>query len=241
MTTLKATVKKPRHDGFYSVYIRVTHSRKSSYIKTNKIVDAEHILENGDFTDPVVNEYCAMLIRQYTDRLNRVNTTLWSTNEVIDFLLKIEEEANFSDFARASIAHMIDDGHGRNAKNYQLAVNHLERYLGSNRIMFSQLTSTVLNLWIESLSKTNRAKEMYPTCVRQIFKKALTELNDEERGVIRVKSHFPPLRLLHSRQSIWQLSATVFPPSRHGVMWSASISSILNDLPQFGQMPFCLS
>jgi len=187
MTTLKATVKKPRHDGFYSVYIRVTHSRKSSYIKTNKIVDAEHILENGDFTDPVVNEYCALLIRQYNDRLNRVNTTLWSINEVVDYLLKIEEEANFSDFARASIAHMIDDGHGRNAKNYQLAVNHLERYLGSNRIMFSQLTSTVLNLWIESLSKTNRAKEMYPTCVRQIFKKALTELNDEERGVIRVK------------------------------------------------------
>jgi len=180
-------VRKPRNDGFYSVYIRIVHNRKPGYIKTNKIVDAEHILENGDFTDPVVNEYCAMLIRQYTDRLNRVNTTLWSTNEVIDFLLKIEEEANFSDFARASIAHMIDDGHGRNAKNYQLAVNHLERYLGSNRIMFSQLTSTVLNLWIESLSKTNRAKEMYPTCVRQIFKKALTELNDEERGVIRVK------------------------------------------------------
>jgi len=128
-------VRKPRNDGFYSVYIRIVHNRKPGYIKTNKIVDAEHILENGDFTDPVVNEYCALLIRQYNDRLNRVNTTLWSINEVVDYLLKIEEEAYFSDFVRASIAHMIDDGHGRNAKNYQLAVNHLERYLGSNRIM----------------------------------------------------------------------------------------------------------
>ena len=53
--------------------------------------------------------------------------------------------------------------------------------------MFSQLTSTVLNLWIEQLSKTNRAKEMYPTCVRQIYKKAIMELNDEERGMIRIK------------------------------------------------------
>jgi hypothetical protein len=32
-----------------------------------------------------------------------------------------------------------------------------------------------------------RAKEMYPICVRQIFKAAVTELNDEERGIIRIK------------------------------------------------------
>ena len=65
----------------------------------------------------------------------------------------------------------------------------MERYVGSNQLMFSQLTSTVLNLWIEQLSKTNRAKEMYPTCVRQIYKKAIMELNDEERGMIRIKIH----------------------------------------------------
>ena len=43
MTTFKATVKKPRSDGFYTVYIRVTHQRKTSYIKTNKIIDSAHI------------------------------------------------------------------------------------------------------------------------------------------------------------------------------------------------------
>mgnify|MGYP000463742262 CR=1 FL=1 len=51
MTTLKATVKRPRGDGFYTVYIRVTHQRKSSYIKTNKIVDEVHIAKNGELTD----------------------------------------------------------------------------------------------------------------------------------------------------------------------------------------------
>jgi len=82
---------------------------------------------------------------------------------------------------------MEKDGHERNARNYQLAVNHLERYLGTTKIMFCDLTSTVLNLWIESLSQTNRAKEMYPTCVRQIFKQAIMNLNDEERGIVRIK------------------------------------------------------
>ena len=64
MTTLKAMVRKPRTDGLYSVYIRVIHNRKPGYIKTDKIIDAEHIASNGELTDPVVNEYCAMLIRK---------------------------------------------------------------------------------------------------------------------------------------------------------------------------------
>lgn len=68
-----------------------------------------------------------------------------------------------------------------------MAVASLEKYLGTNQISFAQLSSTVLNKWIESLAKTNRAKEMYPVCVRQIFKAALVELNDEERGLIRIK------------------------------------------------------
>ena len=33
----------------------------------------------------------------------------------------------------------------------------------------------------------NRVKEMYPTCLRQIFKRALIELNDEERDAFKCK------------------------------------------------------
>lgn len=187
MTTFKATVKKPRSDGFYTVYIRITHQRKSSYMKTNKIVDEAHITKKGEIKDPVVNEYCSMLIRRYNDRLNRVDATLWDIKEVIEYLLKDDQGVCFSEYARQFIDKMIADGHARNARNYQLAVNHLERFIGSNQLMFSSLTSTVLNNWIDFLSITNRAKEMYPTCVRQIFKKAIMELNDEERGIFKIK------------------------------------------------------
>lgn len=54
MTTLKAMVRKPRTDGFYSVYIRIVHNRKPGYIKTNKIVDAEHITSNGELSMSIV-------------------------------------------------------------------------------------------------------------------------------------------------------------------------------------------
>lgn len=105
-------------------------------------------MKGGDLTDPVVNEYCAMLIRQYTDRLNRVNATCWEIKEVIEFLLKDDEEACFSDYARKFIDRMEADGHERNAKNYRLAVNHLERFMGTTRLLFSNLSSSAINLWI---------------------------------------------------------------------------------------------
>lgn len=187
MTTLKAMVRKPRTDGLYSVYIRVVHNRKPGYIKTPKIVDAHHSSNDGEPTDPVVNEYCAMLIRKYSDRLNRTNTSLWSVKEVIDYLLETDEEICFSDYAKLHIKQMLVENRERTAKNYKLAVAHLERYIGTTQIMFSQLTANVLKKWIESLSNTNRAKEMYPTCIRQIFKAAITDLNDDEKGIEKIK------------------------------------------------------
>ena len=187
MITLKAVVRKPRTDGFFSVYIRIVHNRKPGYIKTNKIIDAAHIDSNGELTDPVVNEYCAMIIRQYTDRLNRTDISLWDVKDVLEYLQKTDEEVCFSEYAKSFIHKMEMEGRHRTAKNYKLAVAHLERYLGTNRLMFSLLTSTVLKKWIESLSQTSRAKEMYPTNIRQIFKAAIADLNDEERGVNRIK------------------------------------------------------
>ena len=187
MTTLKVTVKRPKSDGLYTVYIRVTHARKSVYINTNKVVDAAHISDSGEPTDPVVKEHCSRLVREYMDRLNRVDTTAWDVKEVLEYLQETNQDVCFSEYAREFIRKMANAGHERNAKNYKLAVNHLERFVGSNKVMFSYLTSAVLTHWLEYLSKTNRAKEMYPTCVRQIFKKALVEFNDDERGICRIK------------------------------------------------------
>ena len=128
-----------------------------------------------------------MLIRKYSDRLNRTNTSLWSVKEVIDYLLETDEEICFSNYAKLHIKQMLVENRERTAKNYKLAVAHLERYIGTTQIMFSQLTANVLKKWIESLSNTNRAKEMYPTCIRQIFKAAITDLNDDEKGIEKIK------------------------------------------------------
>lgn len=43
MATLKICVQKQRNDGFYPVYIRVTHHRGISYIRTDKMASTKTI------------------------------------------------------------------------------------------------------------------------------------------------------------------------------------------------------
>lgn len=187
MATMKPSVQKQRADGFYPVYIRVTHNRRTAFIKTDKVVDRKSVNKNNEIRDNAVLRYCTDLIAYYTQRLNLQETSNWSVKEVVAFLSTEESDASFSDYAKLHISRMINDGHDRNAKNYKLAVAHLERFIGTTQIMFSYLTSAVLQRWIGTLAQKKRAKEMYPVCVRQIFKAALVELNDDERGICRIK------------------------------------------------------
>lgn len=79
-------------------------------------------------------------------------------------------------------------GQERTSRNYKWALQHLERFAGTDDLMFSRLTSSFLNRWIESLSVTNRCKEQYPVCIREVFKAAMKEYNDEELGIIKIKN-----------------------------------------------------
>ncbi len=57
MATFKPVVRRLRADGLYPVYLRVTHQRKIGYINTNKLICPQSVARNGEFKDPVVNEY----------------------------------------------------------------------------------------------------------------------------------------------------------------------------------------
>lgn len=190
MATIKAVVRSQRADGFYQVYIRISHNSKTGYIKTDKIVHKKDVTKNGEFKDAYVMNYCAKRILDFTEKLNKVNCERWTVNEIIDYLTNIDEDICFSDYARrVHIAKLIDNDQERTAKNYKWALEHLERFVGTNRIMFSHLTAHVLGRWIESMGNTKRAKEMYPVCIRQIFKAAQREFNDYDNDIIRIKNN----------------------------------------------------
>lgn len=189
MATFKPTVRGERRDGFMQVYIRVTHRKRHGYIKTDKMITRKEMTKTNEIKDPFVLNYCTERIMEFNDRLNHKDISKWTAAEVVNYLLKGNEDICFSDYARQHIDRMIDGGQERNAKNYTLALHHLERFIGTNKIMFGQLTSTQMNRWIVSLAQTRRAKEMYPVCLRQIFRAAIEEYNDFDNGIIRIKTN----------------------------------------------------
>lgn len=199
MANLKACVRRPRKDGFWQVYIRVTHQRSVGFIKTDKIVSKRDLTKNNEIKDAFVLGYCSDLIIRYNSLLNTKDISKWTVAQVIEFLRTETDDICFSDYAQIHINRMINKGQDRNAKNYKLAVSNLELFLGTNQVMFSQLTSSVVNKWIESLMGTARAKEMYPVCVRQIFKAAVKEFNDYDEGIIRISTNpWPKVQIPHA-------------------------------------------
>ena len=187
MTTFKITVQKQRSDGYWPVYIRVTHHRESCFIKTGKMVNDRGLVKNTkEVKDPFVRKALDILITDYIDKLNKVESDKWCVHEVVNYLKNNTTDICFSDYARKYQSEMILEGHARNARTYELAYQHLERFAGTTKLMFSHLTSTFINSWIKSLSSTARAKELYPVCIRQIFKQALLDYNDYDTGIIRI-------------------------------------------------------
>ena len=121
-------------------------------------------------------------------RVNQINTSNWTASEVVAYLTNSAEDMSFSDYARKHIEKLIKRGQERTSRNYKWALNHMERFAHTDNIMFSRLTSSFLNRWIESLSETNRCKEQYPVCIREIYKAAMKEYNDEEQGIAKLKN-----------------------------------------------------
>lgn len=189
MATFKVCVQKQRKDGFWPVYIRVIHHKKVAYMPTDKMVTNEGLSKHNEIEDPYVMKWASGRIIGYMDSLNKINIEHWTVKEIVDYLKNGNADVSFSEYARIHHARMIDNRQERNARNYELAYQHLERYAGTTNVMFSQLTSSFVNAWIKSLEHTHRAKEMYPVCIRQIFKAACAELNDYDQGRIRITTN----------------------------------------------------
>ena len=198
MVNIKATVRIKTKSGIYPVYIRFTKKKQTSYIKTAWVVNEKGLSSNKEITDPYVIQQTSSLIETYCRQLNLVDSTNWSTSEVVRYLSEFNNDISFSDYARKHIDKLIGRGQERTSRNYKWAIQHMERFAETDNIMFSRLTSAFLNRWIESLAETNRCKEQYPVCMREVYKAALKEFNDEELGITKLKNPWTNVKIPRS-------------------------------------------
>ena len=188
MVNLKATVRVKTKNGLYPVYIRFTKSNQVSYVKTSWVVNEKGLSDKKEIIDPFVIQQTCVLIDSYYKQLNQIDSSKWTTSEIVKYLTEFNNDLSFSDYARKHIEKMKERGQERTARNYKWAIQHMERFAETDNIMFSRLTSAFLNRWIENLASTNRCKEQYPVCMREVYKAAMREFNDEEQGIVKLKN-----------------------------------------------------
>ena len=189
MAILKATVRFKNKRGLYPVYIRFTQVKQVAYVKTSWVVNDNGLNANKrELIEPFVNQQTSSLIESYYNQLNQIDTSNWTVSEIVNYVTELNHDLSFSDYARKHIEKLIGRGQERTSRNYKWALYHMERFAETDNILFSRLTSAFLNRWIESLSTTNRCKEQYPVCIRELYKAAMKEFNDEERGIVKLKS-----------------------------------------------------
>jgi integrase len=85
-------------------------------------------------------------------------------------------------------------GRIKSTRNYQTALNSLLNFLGKQDLNFSELTSKKIREWIEFLSDTNRAKNMYPHAISKMFDEGCKEYNDYDNNIMRISNQ--PFRVI---------------------------------------------
>ncbi|MDR1222368.1 MAG: hypothetical protein LBL07_05760 [Tannerella sp.] len=133
MATLKAVVRTKKE--LNTVYIRISHNSHTDYIPTSMIVHKSGV-RKGEITDHNVMANCAIMIKKYVDRINNVDISLWTVQEVKKFLVSDSGAISFSDFANVYVNRMRDDGRDKPDANYMAALHSLERYFGKRQIDF---------------------------------------------------------------------------------------------------------
>jgi integrase len=188
-------IRRRSKEQFYPVYIRISTTSAVDYIRTSVVVPDSAADDKGNVKDVKALALCYTQINQYLNRLNNYDTQSWTAAEIKKFLTAGEKEnISFTDWARDYIYRMSEKGRDKPAQNYRCAVRSLTNYLQMPKLTFADITSKRLSGWIDSLSETKRAKNMYPNAIKKMFEDGCKEFNDYDRGILKIQNQ--PFRVV---------------------------------------------
>ncbi len=187
MINIEPHIRSIRPNGFAKVYIRINHRSDTTYIGTDYVVFGKQ-MSGKKVVDKYILSQITHIIKGYYDKLIKFKTDNLTLKEVMVLLKSDSEEISFTDYFQAYINKMINDGRENPASNYIYSIKSLVTFSGKENLNFSEITSKLLNDWIESLKDTARAKNLYPLCVSTVFSAGLLEYNDYDRDIIMIKN-----------------------------------------------------
>lgn len=254
MATFKVVIL-PHHkkeDGTFNVKIRVTHDRKSRYIKTPYyigVADISRRKRNGKEEIKIKNQAVIdaldSIIIDYRKRLvpHGLAVDAWDIDRLVQ-LLTINASSfslDFIGYIKKHACKLIAEGREGTGKQYMVTANALIRFVGRDSLEISEITGNFLRSFenhlksepvhkhtsnnVASIDKRKNGASVhnYMSRIRTVYESAKLEYNDDDRGIINIP--WSPF----SRYKIPPM-----PVSEHRVLTIAQVQKII-DYPYSGK------
>ncbi len=206
MLTFKAEILKSeqKSDGTYNVKIRMTYNREVKRLETNIFVRQEDLTKSFKLKNPKYIQEADAIVRHYQEECTKLQIDInhYILDEIITLLKgeqKKSQEIDFIQFSREWIAHATIKG----AENYTSAINAFVQFLGKDKLVIQQLTTSLLKEFIDYLVRkreerikmfkkqgkripSNRVVSLYLGSIRHLFNEAKKQYNDYDRDIILI-------------------------------------------------------
>lgn len=218
MATFKVTIlpHHRREDGTYNVKIRVTHNRKTRYVKTPYYIggtDVSRRKRNGKeelkIKNQAVVDSLEAVILDYRRRLVRAGMEVdsWDIDRLIAFLSSNPDtfRLDFIEYVGTFAGRLASNGQDGTARQYIVMANALKRFVGRDTLDISEITGGFLRAFENHLrtepvymhtakgvvAPTKKKKKgsvvsLYLSELKTVHESAKLEYNDEDNGVINI-------------------------------------------------------
>jgi len=192
MATFKAVIFRERQceDKTWTVFIRITHNRKTRYLQTSLSVCRKDLTSAYEIKNAQIKNKCDELILTYRKRTEQLNLDINNVDidVIVNNIKRIKQEGEAISFTSYFYEEwMASHQHIKGMRNYKSAVHSLQEYLGKENILHTEVTSKMLTGFIASLSGKQRAQSLYVSSIVRVFNDMKAFYNDEDNGIIRIK------------------------------------------------------
>jgi integrase len=254
MATFKAVVLRhhKKEDGTYNIKIRVTHNRAVRYLPTRMFLTRHEITGKMKIKDQSVIDALDQTVKKYRDACNALGDKLDDMNvDQVVTHIKLPSggkdfHLDFIAFGRETVTTLREEGREGTARCYEITLNALIRFTGTERLDIAEITTTFLKKfvnWINerpspsSRPKGSRAQSLYTSNIRALHNKAKDTYNEEDEGLIRIpqspfkKFSIPRLPPVRKRAlSVDAIRAIAALPCKPDISWGENRYNLARDV-----------
>jgi len=203
-----------RKDGRWVVVFRLTHKRKSVYIKTSHLIKEIQLNKDKTIKQKFVIDYLAKDINELHEKVSRLGlkAETYTASQLKDILTATSEVIDFIKFCDACLLELKKELKPNTIGTYLTIINHLKDYQQGVILNASDITAKYIIAFLDYIKKPKSIKRMVgkdssqesqrETKIRsgnslntayfrfsRLFDLCKEKYNDEDIGIIRIPNN----------------------------------------------------